>query len=93
LQAFTAEVAVPTFGVPEVAAASFRFGEAVTPPFSFLAFMTKAQPSPATCVITAARCDGEKSGDRRTVSSDRDTSSAAAGATSDSSASASSCSS
>jgi hypothetical protein len=55
--------------------------------------MTKAQPSPATCVITAARCDGEKSGDRRTVSSDRDTSSAAAGATSDSSASASSCSS
>jgi hypothetical protein len=39
---FIEEVDVSTFGAPEVAAASFRFGEAMTPPFSFLAFMTKA---------------------------------------------------
>jgi hypothetical protein len=49
LQVFTTEVAVSTFGAPEVAAASFMFVvEAVAPPFSFLAFMTKAQPSLVT---------------------------------------------
>ena len=51
--------------------------------------MTKAQPSLATCIFAAARCGGEKLGERRKISSACDSVRAAAGATSDSSASAS----
>ena len=40
--------------------ASLRFKEAVVPPFSFLASVTIAQPSLATCIFAAARCGGEK---------------------------------
>jgi hypothetical protein len=85
---------VSTFGALEAAAASFRLVEAVAPPFSFLVFMTKAQPSLATCVITAARCGGEKLGDRRSTSDSSDASTSEYdSSTSDSIASASSCSS
>jgi hypothetical protein len=66
---------------------SFRFREAVVPPFSFLASETKAELSRATCMIAAARYGGENLGERRAISSARVSASAAAGATSDSSAS------
>ena len=42
LRAYTAEVLVSTFVASEVAKAPFRFGEAVVPPFAFLASVTKA---------------------------------------------------
>ena len=48
--------------------ASLRFEEVVVPPFSFLASVTKAQPSLATCIFAAARCGGEKLGERRKIS-------------------------
>ena len=97
-RASTTEVAVSTFGAPEVAKAmhpctalraSLRFGEVAVPPFAFLASVTKAQPSLVTCIFAAARCGGEKLGERRKISSARDSCSAAVGASSDSSASAS----
>ena len=97
-RASTTEVAVSTFGAPKVAKAmhpctalraSLRFGEITVPPFAFLASVTKAQPSLATCIFAAARCGGEKLGERRKISSARDSCSAAVGASSDSSASAS----
>jgi len=98
LQASTAELAVFAFGAPEVAKAmlphtafmaSLRFEEAVVPPFSFLASVTRAQPSLATCIFAATRCGGENLDERRKISSARDSCSAAVGASSDSSASAS----
>ena len=65
------------------------FGEVAVPPFAFLASVTKAQPSLVTCIFAAARCGGKKLGERRKISSARDSCSAAVGASSDSSASAS----
>ena len=59
------------------------------PPFSFLASVTKAQPSLATCIFAATRCGGENLDERWTISIARDSCSAAVGASSDSSASAS----